>query len=119
MRIGRTRVSSARHTPRIKANEKVVLESGEEVLVEDFSFEYVRLSFAANGESKDSLINFPQKIVLFPQESYRMVCVPSGFNQNIFRIDNFRELERTNAWEGKIKEWERNNKTRKKSRKQR
>lgn len=119
MRIGRSRVSSARHTPRIKANEKVVLESGEEVLVEDFSFEYVRLNFAANGESKDSLISFPKKIVLFPQESYRMVCVPSGFNQNIYRIDNFRELERTNSWEGKIKEWERNNKKRKKNRKQR
>ncbi len=120
MRTGQTRVSSSRHTPRIRANETVTLEDGQEVLVEDFSFEYVRLKFLSeNGkDSGPSLFNLPPRVVLFPTEIYRMVCVPSGFNQNIYRIENFRELERTNAWGGKINEWERNNKTRKKSRRQ-
>ena len=119
MRAGHTRVNSARHTPRIKANEKVISEAGQKILLEDFSFEYVRLSFLSdNPNEKISLLDFPKRLVLFPEEAYRMVCVPSGFNQNIYRIENFRELEQSNAWEGKIKEWETNNKAKKRSRKQ-
>ena len=115
MRIGHTRVASARHTARIKVNENCMTEDGQNVFIEDFSFEYIRFKFEETEANAVNLIKeFPNKIVLYPQESYRMVCVPSGFNQYIYKIENFRELERSDAWHGKIVEWENANNQKKK-----
>ncbi len=105
-RVGQSRVKSARHTPRITVNEKCATEDGQNVILEDFSFEYVKLRLdkeKGEAKKKDTL---PDKIVLFPDKDYKMVCVPSGFNKKVYRIENFADLERSDAWHNKITEWE-------------
>ena len=96
---------SARHTPRILADELCTLENGETVVLHDFSFEYVRLDFP-DKPSQAVGIDLPKELTLFPGEPYAMHCVASGFNPYVYRVDNFEELMHSNAWQPKLDEWE-------------
>ncbi len=107
-RIDTKKISSSRKTARIKVNEKTVSKEGIEVMIRDFNFEYMRLEFpgippVAKNEWNRSL---PQQLVLFEGEPYEMHCEASGFNQYVYRIVNFEELERSDSWKVKIEEWQ-------------
>ena len=107
-RISPKKVVSARHVPRVFANEETTAADGTRIRICDFNFEYMRLEFPdlINEEKHTRREDLPQEVVLYSGKAYEMRCVPSGFNQYVYKIANFEELEESNAWKPKIEEWE-------------
>ncbi|MBP3339964.1 MAG: glycosyltransferase [Lachnospiraceae bacterium] len=77
--------ASRRHTARIVVNEKFETESGQTVIVENFNFEFVRLS-ALEGEE------LPDRLTLFSGTDYEMKCEVHYKETRIFAINNWKEL---------------------------
>ena len=107
-RVSGYQVSNTRHMPRIAADEETVAEDGTRVLIRDFSFEYVKLKFPdiTDDKSKGRKKLLPERLVLFPGESYEMHCVFSGTDRNIYKVENYQELLETEAWKPKVEQWE-------------
>ncbi len=108
-RINTKKVIQPRSTARINVNEQTTSSNGLNIIIKDFNFEYMRLEFPTlltDKQKKGKREDLPESLTIFPNEAYEMKLVQSGFDQYIYRIDNLKELERTNSWQVKIDQWE-------------
>ena len=99
--------SSKRQTARIMVNETTELEDGTKVLIENYNFEYVRLS-VAEGEG------LPDELILFPETSYEMQCERSMVNPAVYEILNRKELANSDDFVKLVNSWSKNAGKRKK-----
>lgn len=94
---------SHRRTARIVVNEDCILADGTKVRLENFNFEFVRLS-CADG------MKLPDKLTLYPESEYEIHCEKSNVNPNVYAIINWEELKDNQAFSAIIRKWEKNEK---------
>ena len=97
--------SSRRQVVRVEVNEKCKLSNGREVLLENYNFEYARIS-VCDGEE------LPKELTLFEGTEYEMHCEIYDEKTKIFSITNWEELMANEAFMSKVNSW--NSKSKKK-----
>ncbi len=97
--------SSRRQVVRIDVNEKCTLSDGREVLLENYNFEYARISV---GEGEE----LPKELILFEGTEYEINCKIYDEKTKIFSITNWEELMANEAFMEKVDSW--NSKSKKK-----
>ncbi len=98
--------SSRRQTARIMVNETCELNDGNKVLLENYNFEFVRLSAVGEG-------SLPEKLTLFPGSAYELYCEQSDINPNVYAITNWEALVDNKEFMKVVKEWSSNAKEKK------
>jgi len=98
--------SSRRQTARIMVNETCELNDGNKVLLENYNFEFVRLSAVGEG-------SLPAKLTLFPGSAYELYCEQSDINPNVYAITNWEALVDNKEFMKVVKEWSSNAKEKK------
>ncbi|MBE6003271.1 MAG: glycosyltransferase [Lachnospiraceae bacterium] len=108
-RINTKKVIHPRATARIPVNEHTTCSNGLDIIIKDFNFEYMRLEFPTlltDKGKKGKRDDLPETLTIFQGEAYEMRLVQSGFNQYIYRIENFSDLEHTDSWKLKLRQWQ-------------
>lgn len=91
--------ASQRKMARIQVNCPCELEDGRKVVLENYNFEYVRLSFPETMEH-------PDKLTLFSKTDYAMRCKKSAVNSSVYEVENREELKENKAFELQVRKWE-------------
>lgn len=97
--IARTKrkLTSRRKTARINVEEICELEDGTVIILENYNFEYIRVSLV-----RGMLL---EKIILFPSESYEMRCTQSPWNPYLYSVDNQEELAHNEEFQNLLHQW--------------
>lgn len=91
------KIFSRRRTARIEVNEIVELSDGTVLWLENYNFEYARVSLI-KGVLSDHMI-------LFPTKTYAMHCTQSPWNPYLFSIDNQEELAQNKEFQALLEQW--------------
>lgn len=95
------RSESRRQTARIPVNKVYESENGTKVKLENYNFEFVRLSAPGGG-------SLPEEFILFPKSGYEMHCKRSSINPNVYAIINRKELNDNKEFVKIVEEWSKN-----------
>lgn len=97
--------TSKRQVVRIEVDEVCQLSDGSEVLLENYNFEYARIS-VSDGKQ------LPKELTLYEGTEYEMHCKIYDEKTKIFAITNWEELMENETFMTKVDSW--NNKSKKK-----
>lgn len=92
---------SKRKLARIKVGQVYDLKNGKKVLIENYNFEYIRLS--ALDLTPEGIL--PDNLTLFEGSSYEMICKKSHINPHVYKIVNQKELEQNPKFCKLVEEW--------------